>query len=205
MDNKRSTFTLGFACWLAFLTSLSAAPFKDVTYSITGVKGDILENIENKLAIFKKDLLANPNSKALNYYYNNLEKIIDSAVTPYGYYRAKIRIRYTNVNKTQQTSINIKLDKPTIIQRVKIDVRGAGKQEQNLKKLIKQSPLEIGTKFNSIEYESYKSKFNAWGADNGYIQAEFIESIVDVDRSNNTAVISLFFDTKERYFFGKRK
>ncbi len=202
------TRTVLIAICTCFILSCSIAtaaklPFEKIEYKITGVDGDILDNIKKKLEIIEKDLLEKPSAKKLRYYYSNIESTVNSAILPYGYYNSRIYVQHKNKDKTQFTTIRVKLKNPVKIQSVSIDVTGPGKNNTALQAILKNIPLKRGEIFNSIQYDAVKKQFATWGSNNGYIHADFIENLVDVDTEKNTADILLYFDTKQKFKIGE--
>lgn len=179
-----------------------AQNFKDIKYSITGVEGEILANIEKKLEIIKEDTLKKPTEKNLAYYKRNLKKNIARAIRPYGYYNADIKITEKRSKKTLYTTINIQLKRPIIINNIVIQLHGPGAPLNSLTRLIKKLPSKKGDRFDSIKYEKTKEILISWAAANGYIHADFTKNIVHIDTNKFTADIILHFDTKEQYYFG---
>lgn len=186
------------------LTTVSAKmAFTKIEYNINGISGEILENVSERLELLKKNMLNQPNTKNINFYYSNINEAIKSSISPYGYFSSIISIKYKNKQDTQFTTIAITLGSPVIIGSITIDITGEGKSHDTLKEVIKNIPLKQGNIFNSITYETVKQQLLSWASKNGFIHAYFIKKIVDVNSENNNANINLYFDTKIRYYFGK--
>ncbi len=183
--------------------------FKDIVYEIEiqdmEIKDDIYNNIQEKLDIYKKDLLNKITKKKLNYYYKNLEETVATAIYPYGYFNPKINIKYRLSMKTEITTITITLGEPVITRSVAITFTGEGGEDKSLIKLLKILPTKEGIIFRSIDYEKTKKLITTWATNNGYIRSQFIKKVTNVSTSDKTADVLLHFDTNKRFYFGDTK
>lgn len=93
--------------------------------------------------------------------------------------------------------------KPTKINNVSIEMIGPGANNPKLKPLLKAPKLKRGTVIIHENYEDTKDDLLAELNALGYLQAQFTEHALQVDRGNYTANVKLIIDTGPQYVFGK--
>jgi len=84
---------------------------------------------------------------------------------------------------------------------------GPGKNNPALNKFLRKirlkTGLKTGTILNTAEYEHAKQRFFDIAQKQGYLKGFFIKHAIKINKHNNTAVITLHFNTGPRYYFGK--
>lgn len=132
---------------------------------------------------------------------------IRQALQPFGYYDPEI-----------DASLNLKDDSwhaqyqidpgiaTTLAMSMKIDVQGDGRNDPAITTTLnslRDAPLSrAGAVLSHAHYESTKATLIDLAWNNGYIDAQYTESVLRVDRRRHSAEIILSLDTGRRYVYG---
>lgn len=126
-----------------------------------------------------------------------------------GYYNSIIKsdLAIQNVTNTQQdlwiASFTINLGPATFIKSVTLNIIGPGKNNPKIKTLYKTPKLIPGKIIVHENYEDTKDQLLADLNALGYLQAEFTQSTLEIDRQQHTASINFVVNTGVQYTFGK--
>lgn len=183
-----------FICIIPLLLG-AATPAK--TFQITGVKNEILQNVQQRLTEFKQ----NNRNKELTAIM--LQEQTEQALYPYGYFKSEILI--AGPSNKGIWSIIIHLGPVMRVNRLTLTIVGAGQHDPIIEKARIQSPLHTNMALITERYESTKMNLlNACEAQ-GYIHALFEKSEVLIDKAKNLADIDLILNTGPRFYFGEIK
>jgi translocation and assembly module TamA len=126
-----------------------------------------------------------------------------------GYYHSKLnKTLITIVGATPDkdkwiASFTINLGKPTRIAKVIINVEGSGKDDPRLQRYLKAPKLVQGKVLIHEDYENTKEKMISDFNSIGYLQADFSENVLEVDRSSYSTNVRITINTGMLYVFGK--
>lgn len=180
------------------LSLLCTAAFADpMTTVITGVQQqDILNNIQ-QLTASTENLNA---QEAQEKFKNHLQKIRE-ALQPYGYYTPSMTpVSLTNKNKQWIATYHIDLGPPTRITKLDVRIIGEGRKNKAIQAVKEKLPLKIGDYLTVDNYDKEKNYLMGISRREGFLNPHFEKNVVVIQ--NNTAQVSLFFDTGPRYYFG---
>ena len=141
--------------------------------------------------------------------YDLAENQITETLQAKGYYQSNITPDLTRVpgaTKEQEhwiASFKIELGKPTTISKINLSVDGPGKDDPRVKKILATPNLIPGKILLHANYEDTKEKLLSDLNAIGYLQAEFTESTMLVDRTKLTSDINFSLNTGILYKFGK--
>lgn len=176
---------------------------------IKGVNPELEKNIRSDLFLQQATTEEKLTSTRIKNLYTRAEEQISATLQAKGYYHSTIHSELqkqdgaTDEQDKWTAIFNIELGKPTKIQHVEIEVIGSGKDNPKLKPFLVVPKLQTGKILVHEDYEDTKdqllSNFNAAG----YLQAEFAQSVIAVDRANYSANIKLVVNTGPQYTFGK--
>lgn len=185
-----------------FLTLLvifnSTHGFASIEFEIEGLDSEEETNVEIYL-----NALEAPKSVDNDDYLAEVVKSAQSALVVFGYYQSKVEVT-TSIDKQQQTVyLTIQPGPETVITESSIKIQGEGEYSIDFINLLSTFSLNKGTVLKHANYEQAKTSLKRVARRYGYFDAKFIKSSVEVASLNNTASVSLWFDTGPRYQFGE--
>ncbi len=135
-------------------------------------------------------------------------KQIEQTMQAKGYYHSQIQSKLDKIAGTTPeqdqwiATFDVTPGAPTKIATISIDVTGTGKANPKIKTLYRTPKLIPGHIFTHADYEDTKqellSGFNALG----YLNANFTQSVIEVDRTGYVANIKFTINTGPQYVFG---
>lgn len=135
--------------------------------------------------------------------YRKAPKEAGKALEPFGYYAPEISINEQRLQADKwQVTLTIQPGKPVLITSTELVLSGPGAADAKLQKAREQFPLHQGDILDHQLYEQGKDRLVAFALDNGYQQAGFHSSRVEVNRKESSAAIKLELATGPRYLVG---
>lgn len=116
-----------------------------------------------------------------------------------GYYDISLSLRQPNAD-----SIDViieKLGEPVLVDSRIVDIRGAGIEQAEFQAIEKNAPPQQGEVFNHRVYRNSKAALEALSNTYGYFDQYWLNKSVDIILPDNTADVSLVYDTGDRYEF----
>ncbi|WP_242604531.1 autotransporter assembly complex protein TamA [Legionella fairfieldensis] len=162
-------------------------------FTITGVKGELLTNIESRLTEFA---LAKPLSAESD---EELRLQIAQAMQPYGYFKPQI------ILQRQPLRIAIRPGPQMVVTHLNVTITGEGADNIEIRKTLKELPVREGMPLNSAKYEEAKQNLMNAAEHQGYLHATFTKAEMRIDTDRYTAELTLLFDTGPQYYFGQIK
>ncbi len=201
---KRCLKTLIF---LVIFPSLSLAVSLQV--EVSGVDKKMAELIRADLHLHNATTEPKLTEARIRNLYDIADEQISTTLQAYGYYNAIIQPTLTQIpGATPEqdkwvANFVIDLGKPTTISLIFLQLDGPGKNDPRIKPLLITPKLIVGRTLNHADYEGTKEKLLSELNSLGYLQADFTESIIEVDRKSSLANIKLTLNTGKQYVFGK--
>lgn len=194
---------------ILFLLVPSFAMAVSVQTDIKGVSPALVKSIQADLTLQQASTESKLTAERVRNLFQLSNEQIIATLEAKGYYSSTInsdlKVEHASDPENDKwiATYIITLGAPTIIQDIQVTLEGPGKNNKKLKyelntpKLIKRQILV------HANYEDTKEELLAALNSNGYLQAEFIESVIAVDRSAHTADIKFKINTGPQYTFGK--
>ncbi|RUR13902.1 autotransporter assembly complex family protein [Legionella sp. km772] len=182
-----------FICCLLLCTSLQALADSKATFVINGVSDKALTNIEKRLDEAQQE---KPLAKMTP---EELRLHLLSALQPFGYFQAQINVRIVG---EQKAIININPGPLTYISSVNIKLTGDGANNPTLQKTVNDITLHAGAPLLMPEYNKAKLSIANTAESLGYLHGTFNKAEILI-KHNNTAQISLIFNTGPLFYFGQ--
>lgn len=116
-----------------------------------------------------------------------------------GYYDVTLTLR-----QPDSDSIDViieKLGEPVRVDSRTVDIRGEGSEQAEYKALQENLPPEEGEIFNHRVYQNSKAALEALSSTYGYFDQYWLNKSVDIILPDNTADVSLVYNTGDRYQF----
>lgn len=170
---------------------------KPASFNITGVEKAPLENVKHRLV----DLYAHQAQQPITQ--DLLIDQVEKALEPYGFFNPSIRIRMPN--KKHPGNIDIKPGRPVVITHLTVHITGPGHALDEIQKAYRELPIKQNQPFNSILYEESKNNLLNAAEHQGFLNAQFDQATVLIDKEKYQASIILLFNTGPRSYFGKIK
>jgi translocation and assembly module TamA len=175
-----------------------------VDVQIHGVDDELKDNVLAYLSFerYKKGGV-NLNDDTVERLHNRVEREVEAALRPYGYYEPKVQsdVRQDS-NGVWKVTINIDPGEPIIVKHVDVRVDGPGESDYLFRRILRRLPLRPGDRLNHKAYEDIKNDLVRTAATYGYFDAKMIRNELVVDPPNHSANVALEIDTGERYRFG---
>ncbi len=190
-----------FAC--ALVHDAAAEPLRAVR--VTGVAGDELRNIEGSLSLNRLPPAdrANLTEARLSYLLRVVPDEVRAAVEPYGHYSAEAK---TDVQRNAQgisVVVEVTLGEPVLVRESNVVMDGAGKDDSQVRNVIRAFAPKVGQEFDHRRYEGSKLAVQRRLLERGYFDAELRAHRVEVSRQLREATINLDWDSGKRYRFGE--
>ena len=167
---------------------------KASSYEIKGVNGKILANVEKRMNELQQTKALSDLSQ------DELRYQILKALQPYGYFKANVAIQVLNSKKVD---ISIHSGPQVHITSLNIQLIGEGSQNPALMKVVHEAPLKVGDALFTDQYNHTKQNINNTAENQGYLHAYFKKAEILIDKNNDTAQITLVFDTGPLFYFGQ--
>jgi len=186
---------------------------------VTGVTGDILQNVEIWLSIntaskeqevgFRESFNLNEKEKKTDLSDQTIQRLhrlapeeIRQAMQPFGYYEPKIDARLRKLAGVWQAAYTIASGPPTTLERVELRVNGEGAKEPSVKEILASTEIVSGQQLDHRTYEQTKDQLSEALYNAGYIDARFIQSEIKVYPLKQKADIFLIVDSGPQFQFG---
>lgn len=122
-----------------------------------------------------------------------------NAAKAVGYYDVSLKLRQPSLDTIDV--IIEKLGEPVRVESRIVDIRGEGIEQPEFKALEETAPPLEGDIFNHRVYKSSKAAIEALSSTYGYFDQYWLNKSVDIILPDNTADVSLVYNTGERYEF----
>lgn len=126
-----------------------------------------------------------------------LRQTAQDAAQAVGYYDVTMRLRqpYSDVIEV----VIEDLGEPVIVDSRIIEIRGEGREQEEYQALEKELPPQEGDVFNHRVYKNSKAALESLSNTYGYFDQYWLNKSVDIILPDNTADVSLVYNTGDRY------
>ncbi|HVA54510.1 MAG TPA: autotransporter assembly complex family protein [Gammaproteobacteria bacterium] len=182
------------------ITANAATPSIDV--QVKGVSGHLLKNVLAYLSINTYRNSPNLNESLVDRLNARAPQEIKNALQPFGYYQPTIKGNLEATSAGWSVRYIITPGVPVLVRAVDVKINGDGKDHPAFKKYLADLPIKPGQQLNQPAYENLKQHLLDIAARQGYIDAQFTQSVLRVDPPQHWADVILNFETGPRYYFG---
>lgn len=191
-------------CWCCWHPSIALAA-DNLEIHISGVEGDLLQNIRSYLSIVRENEAQKKklSKQTIQNLYRLAPDEIRRALQPFGYYQPDIESRLKQKNGVWQVRYKINPGPPTKIRKVEIRLEGPGRNEPKIRQALKSVNITKGQRLQQQKYTQLKQNLMNAAYDTGYIDAKYQRSEILVRPNEQSAEIYLILNTGPRYYFGK--
>ncbi len=173
-----------------------------VTVTVEGVDGPLRDNVLAYLELNRFAGKPAPEESRLRWLHANAERNIRDALEPFGYYEPVIEATLNRTAGGWEARYRIQPGRALRIAMLDVRVLGEGARDPIFQKLLASLPLAKGQILEQPKYEQIKQNLETLATERGYFDARFTERAIRVDLQTYEAVISLHYDTGQRYRFG---
>jgi translocation and assembly module TamA len=188
----------------AFALALAAGPASaELRVSVEGLRGAELENVEARLGIRAYAEEGGSDDAQIRRLHRQSGDEIREALAAFGYYSPDIRPSLQADGGHWRARYEIDPGPPTLLERVRIELEGEGREFPALVAALRSTRLREGARLLHADYESTKLALARAAYDNGYLDAGFTRQELRVDPLRRRAEAWLQFDTGPRWYFGE--
>lgn len=174
------------------------AELTNQTQNLQLTKADLgvepFRNIANALANINENSVADFGTSI-----PRLTETIHNASRAVGFYDTKFHLKQEKDGKL--AVVITQVGDPVKVASSVVDIRGAGATTQAFTKLKNTATPAIDTPFHHGDYETTKSAITQASSEHGFFDGKWLNHSADVLLPDNTADISLVYDTGEQYAF----
>lgn len=184
----------------AFLPLLLAAEIAAAETAISGIDGELLENVRE----FVDEPECDASAAAMRRYVRDLPGTVRPALEALGYYDAQVRARRTADDDAGCWRVELQIDAgpPVSVRDAAIELSGAAAEDAVMRALVARFPLPEGSTLHHGRYGEFKDRLSALAWERGYLDARYTAERVDVYVEEHAADIRLELDSGPRYAFG---
>ena len=178
---------------------------KDLSVVMKGVETTLRDNIEGLVDIWQFHGKRIPSVSRMRFMHRQASEQIQSALRPFGYYRATVDARLSDLGTKWQAVYRIKPGDRIPVNDVSIKVTGPGADEPEFKQLedFANANLRSGIALDQQLYEGIKQNLLSIAAKLGYFDSELTTNEILVDLESYKADLTLHFETGDRYRLGE--
>jgi translocation and assembly module TamA len=188
---------------LLFLSLPLQAKESRINIDIHGVDDKMAQTLKNGLTIEQQKDSERLNPRYVEKLYQDSLESLQKMLTVYGYYSPKIEGQLESIDDGWTVDYQIELGRAVKLEQVDLQITGEAKDDPEFEKLAKEFALESGQQLNHQEYESAKKSILRLAASRGYFDGELTRSEVKVYPEKYSANVYLYYDSGQRYHFGK--
>ncbi|WP_245977712.1 autotransporter assembly complex protein TamA [Kushneria sinocarnis] len=182
---------------LGTLMSLLPAQALAIEASVSGVSGELSSNVTTWL-----QPVTIPKGAETESYAPDVRHRVTEALRALGYYNAEIALAFRN---RQHVDVTIRRGKPVRVRSLDIRILGDASTDEAFQQAVDNSALSRmkGKALHHADYEALKSQLSSLALQKGYFDAGYRASRIEVRPWENSARITLVFDSGRRYRFGQ--
>lgn len=192
-------------CFILFIKVTFGAREPLVRVIVSGIQGEVLENVQAALKIPEGMVSAEEvNLSWLERFRQQVPEKAQQALEPYGYYNSRVTAELENpAGKGYVLRVHVEAGPPVIVTEAEVTIRGPGEKEKQLSDLVKSFSPKKGDVLRQDIYEKSKGALKARALELGYLDSDFPVHQILVSSGRSAARIELALDTGPQYFFGK--
>jgi len=189
------------------LLAAAAAPLharaaESLRVEIDGLSGELRKNALANLAIEAARKDKDLDESRIRRLHGQAPEEIQEALQPFGYYRVVVDASLTHEGATWVARYKVEQGPQLKVASRDIQVLGDGASDAGFQQVVRAFPLHEGEALMQVAYEAGKKAFDDYAAANGYLDAKFQVSQIQIDLATYTSSIVLHYTTGPRYRFG---
>ena len=177
------------------------SPLLQAEVVINGLAGKVKDNASAMLSL-SKQACTEPDWK-IKRLFEQADTEIDRSLRALGYYQSSLKKNLIFKEDCWLAEFTVSLGQQVTIKTISIAIEGDAKDDAEFLKLREKYQAKIGSPLQHSFYESIKTRFNALAQERGYLNAEWKEKKLLVNKQLAQADIKLVLDSGTRQKFGK--
>ena len=187
--------------FLVFALASGLPSLAEAKLDISGVDGELERNVRAFVSL--DDEPCDAEEWLVRRRYRALEKQAREALEPFGYYSPTVTTRLTTSGDCWQASLEIDPGNPVRYRSIDIVISGEAATDPTFAELPQRDALQTGQVLRHADYDALKRRLQTLAADRGYLEADFVESQLDVWPDESAVDVRLIFESGPRYNFGE--
>lgn len=192
-------------CCLFLSVTLPISAVADVDVQINGIDGAMAEGLLSTLSIASLPKDADTSDARIRYLHRDAENQLRTALQAYSYFNPQIDSRLEQTETGWTATYEVNPGPPVVIEDQKLEILGEGADSGLFDYWLSSPVLATGEKLDQQAYDGLKSDLLELAASEGYHDAQFTQSRIEVYPEENKARIELVFDTGPVYTIGEIK
>ena len=196
-------FTLLVAVLFCFA---SPAQAERVVTTLTGVEGELRQNVRAHVSLFQAESLDNLSTWRLRQLADRARDEARAALRPFGYYSPRILVRLEPPDQPDQpwrALIDIDPGEPVRFSSVDIALHGSGAGHSAFQTWRSTQPIQVGAIVNHPTWDQSIRDLERACQQYGFFDCHFTQRGITVDPARGAATATLHLDTGPRYHFGR--
>ncbi|NNF97067.1 MAG: hypothetical protein HKM94_09090, partial [Halobacteria archaeon] len=174
-----------------------------LTVEVHGINGPEKDNVLTYLKIEKEKNRTDLTPIRVRRLHAQAPQQIKQALQPFGYYKVLVRASLIKDKEAWTARYEIEPGPPVIVSNIDIRIIGTAEKQQKLQEYLGALPLNVGNRLQHARYEEIKKTLLQIAIQTGHLDAEYIQSSINVELKTNSAAIILELISGPRYRFGK--
>ena len=175
----------------------------ELSFRVTGPDGPMLANVENRLAAIRPTGAVRLSRRRLASLVERTKAEADAALRPFGYYRPVTTAELVETgDRVWRIDVRIDPGPPLLVSSSRIEVVGPGADLPELQSWLSAWPLGTGRQLDQGVWEAQKQDALALAEGKGYLSAQFLEQVIEIDLERYEAALRLKLDTGPRAVIG---
>lgn len=191
---RSSLQVAGLVVGIVFGSSASA---QEPELLITGGNDRLQANIRAHVTL--PDLDCDASAVRLGRFLPGIRQSIVRAARALGYYHLEQQSRFEAAESCWRLHVEVEPGAPVLVGEVNVAVAS---DAELFTSQLQQLPLQTGQQLDQGAYERIKTNLSARAIEQGFFDARFSRSELQLDLVNNTATVDMLFNPGERYRIG---
>ena len=184
-------------CFCVLLLLPVAATAATLNYSISGIEGESLRNVEAYLGPPPET-----DSDRLNFISSARRKVED-ALQALGYYQPDITVTVQRTDPVWAMEVQVEAGEPVRIRDIDIQILGAATDDATMTTLLQETGFATGDPLHHGLFETFRKHLLSAGQQRGYLDGKITQSRVAVQVESGTADVLLTYTSGPRFRFGE--
>lgn len=174
----------------------------NVEIRIEGIEGVVHDNVAAAISLNRDSQQQKLTESRLHFLHGRAPDEIRQAMKVFGYYNPSIDASLEATDNGWLAIYQIKPGQPVTIEKINIEITGAGADTEPFRELHQAQPFVKGQRLEHQTYTNYKKRLSRRARELGYFEAGFQQSELRVNPDKHRAAIILKFTTGTRYSYG---
>jgi len=168
---------------------------------VEGINDELQRNVRNYISLANEPCDAE--SWLVQRRFRKIEDETRTALQPFGYYDPVIETSLEQTGDCWTATVSVNVGPPVLLRELSVTLDAADEDRSNFDDLLAAPALQPNNPLVHADYAALKESLQVRAAERGYVEANFLESSIDVWPDEQAADVNLNFQTGPRYDFGE--